>query len=518
MSSATLTQAALILPLGAAVFALLAGQSPVARGIARVLMAAAAAATATAGALAALGHDVLWQGFDPDAWTGLLAAGALAGAATAMSTRSVAVAAAAAVAGGTAAGSILAPDVLYLGVLLVASTAAFAVTAYAAPAASPLRRARVLLPLGIADALALAAFVAAGDQSLAIGPFSGTAGALLLAAAALRLGLIPSVVEDALRSGTGSLLLGPVRAQGALLATVALAGSSSRGLWLLALGALGAAIAAVRLMRSPDISALLVVPAAVAACGLGLGGHVAIAGAAAALAVAFVAVVLLAGSGEPTLAAPVAAFAPVGGSLLGFGLTGGAVWRLAAARPEFIPAAVALGAAAALSAVTAWQVTERARANPRPYGLRRPGSAWAVALTAAPAVAIAGFLAFAPAFAYERAGSAVALAAGAGQALVSPPESIAEGLGIAFAALALAGLLIGGGPRGTIPTGRAASPPRWMHGWAAALPAPRERSVEASRRASAKARPWLVLTAVAGIAALGLAVRLVLVAGERGWL
>ena len=514
MSDATLIQAALILPVGAAVFALLVEDGAGGRLIPMLLMVAAAASAAAAGVFAAVGNEVVWQRFETDAWRGVLSAGALAGSAAAMIRGGAGTRAALAIGGSAAAASIVSPDVLYLGVTLAVSSAAFAVASFAASHVSPLRRSRMLLPLIAADALAIGGLAIAARATLAFEPVSGAAGGLLLAGAALRLGLIPAIVDDAVRAEAGAIWLGPVRAQGALLAGLAVAGSSSRGFWLLALGAAGAAIASVRLSRDSDAAAVLVVPAAIAAAGIGLGGPVAIAGAALALAASFAALVMLQSSAS--LAVPTLSFAPAGGALLGFGLAGGALWRVAAARPEFVPAAVALGVAAGLAAVTAWEAAERGRATPSVA--RHAPAAFVAASVAVPALVVAGALAFAPGFAFERAGTAIALAAGAAPALVVPPESLSEGLGIAVAGLVLAGLLAGGLRRGTSATHRVDPPPRWMRGWAAALPAPREHSLDAMARAGRLARPWLIASAVATAAvAAGLA-RLVLTAGGRGWL
>lgn len=540
MRAAMAVQAALILPVLAAVVALVLEDGPGSRTAPAMLMLIAAGAAGTAGVLSATGHDVRWQSFDADAWRGLLAAGALLVAAASVGVASASgPRGAVAVGAGTAAGSLFAPDLLGVGLLLIVSTAAFAVASIVGRA-NPSARLRSLAPLAVSDALALIALSSAAGTSLVFAPLGRVPGTLLLVAAAIRLMPLPAWLEDAEPGGTGAAWLGAARAQGALLAMLAVAGQPARASALMTAGAVVAAVAAARLMHSPGMGSLLVVPGAIAAAGIGFGGAVATAGAAVTLVAAFAAGAL-AVARRPSMSAPVLAFAPAGAALLGFALTGGAIWRVAAARPEYVSVAIALAAAAGLAAVTAWRMqdpqpeplpSEPLPSGPLPSGpppllddetagddaadvgepepivVAAPRRAWAPVIVAAVALIVAVAPAFAPMFAYDHGAAFVAAAAGAPRSLTGAPEVFSEGLGIAIAALVLVGLLAGGRIPGGHDPAPAAAAPRWMRGWAAGLPV----------REASPVRAAVIATGVVAAVGLAFAVRLILVSGGRGWL
>jgi hypothetical protein len=562
---------ALLAPLLAAVIVVSFEESPVGRVLSRVAMFVGAAGAGLALARTLMGDRATWQGFVADPWRALLAAGALL-VSCAFSSRGTGWSrGAVAVAGAVGSAAIFAPDALWLGILLPATTAAYAVAALTVSEdpAVRLEAMRSTVALVVADLAAVLGLILGASKGLTLPPSSSTAAALLLAAGAIRLGLAPAATEDAVASGLGAAWLGPVRAQGALLAGFAVAAGGARATVLAGLGTAMAVGAAWRAFREHATEPLATVAAGVVAAGLGLGGPVGAAGAVLTLASSFAAWPLWLARRADGAAVPTFAFAPAGATFVGGVMIAGAALQAGAVRAPYLVIAVGLLVAAPLAVLTAWRArdpewagetvllwiqtddfevdgddvddaedeaarmvdeggppdaaviaTEDDAADHDEWVeggadvvVVRGGGALrllgiADALWVVPAILILVALVAQP----ERVRDFVAVPAaavlGAGRLLGTDPFGVDDTLGVIMAVLMVLGLAAAGGERAAaaeLPS----APPLWGRWWLA--PAPVTGSSELVRR-------WGLVAAVAGAATVGLAARLLLVASSRGFL
>jgi hypothetical protein len=525
----------LLAPLAGAVFAWSFADAV---GQRRFLVSVCAAA-ALGGAAYALvrtidGHGVAWRGFVADPWHALLAAGALMSVA-------VAAAAAEAVAGdhpppgeqatrahlaqalvfATGAGAVtplLVGSSHLLAVTLPLATVGLAASSLALAPDGPraLRARRAIVALATSDVLALVALGTALGSGAGLPPVLSTAaGGMLLAAALIRLGLVPIAwpAPDAARahSALGLLWLGPVRAQGFLLLVFSLRGARGLGYAAAAAGAATAFASAWSRDAEDDAGAALAsAGTGIAVLGFALGGPAALWGGILAAAGAFLApVAWTAGHRWADGARPSLGVLPAGGVFAGAVAVLIVAFDAGARRPGFL--ALALPAGAGVIGVAGRALS--ARAPGRRGGLVLAGGTAGLALVAALALAAL------PEHATRGLAFPVADALDEGRLLApSPPPGIGSDLGVVVVGAALLAFALGPGKTGTGGATARADTARFLAWWAAPGPAPSEGSSSARARADRIARPWGAAGVVLFVAAVVLALRLYAIAAGRGFL
>lgn len=454
-----------MLPIAAAIMALALSDTRGDRSVPSMLLGAAAVAAGVVAGFESTGDSIDYRGFEATTWGSILAAGALLCAARAtFATGDASARAAASIAGGLAAASMFAPDLLWLGVLMSATTlATFAAVALEG------EDLRGTLAAAGGDVLVLAGLAIASKDSLSLSPpVHDIAGVLVIAGAVLRMGVIPSLINE--RGTARPLVTGVLRAQGGFVCMLAVAGGSGRGIALASLGAAAGVVAWISGVMGKRYAAAAIMPAATAAAGFGLGGSIATIGAMAALAAG-----LAAAAAPRSFARHAYSVAPTGGLFFGVAAVFGVSMHLGASRPEYLPIAVGLGLGVLAATSSAWRTTGEQTDDRAPL------------LAGAASVLVLGALAFAPAAVRDQA-----LIPALGSATPGAVSSFAPttDLMIAAAVLAVLGLFIGG-------AGRAVSTPE-----AAAAPVVLPRPIVAG-----------LLAAQAGCAAW-----LFVSAGSRGWL
>ena len=521
-------------PIAGAVVAGAFGDIPAARRVSALLFSGAALAGAAYGLQRAIsGAGVDWRGFTMDPWRGVLACGSALAIAVAVARVEESPAAAgrqaAIFAGGAAAFvPLVVPGAHLLAVGLLAGTIGFGVVAFAEARSgeSPLRAVRSVAALVCSDILALVALGASLGRGviLPVHP-SATAGALLLAAAVIRLGIAPAggPAADASRASPalGLFWHGPVRAQGFLLGVMAL--GAGRGVAHAA-----AAVAALAILttsaaaRRDGVFAFAPFASAIALLGFALGGATATWGATLALAAGFAAWPARYGGRRisPLARASLVAI-PAGALLSGAALVLGVVLGTTASRPWYLALALPAlaGSAAALS--TIWRAAGEGAGDGDEASPPRVSSGipW---IPAALGIAAAAALAAAPARAASGIGIPVAASLGIGPLLSAGGDpGVPEGLAVLILAAGLIAFAAGPGsgrddaepaepsePAAVARRGGGVAGGRILSWWACA---PEARANEAVRR-------WAMGAAVLAALAAGLAVRVYIVAAGRGFL
>ena len=419
-------QLALVAPIAAAVVALAFAEESGAKAFPALLLALGLAGTMYAGIEQGLGHSAAWRGFEGSAFRELLAGGTLLCAVASMfRLRSSFSRGAACVAAGLVAASAFAPDGLWLGLALVASSVAIGVLMLI-ELGSP----APILQVAMSDVLAIGGLAIAGRGSLAFSAVKGAAGWLILFAGIVRLVVVLREREVLKRSGVRALMYGGVRAQGALLCVVGVAGSSARATALVVVAASGCAIAAfIGARGNPSIVVALIV-----AAGIGIGGSAGLWGVAAGLIALMVTAALevlpLEGSSQA-----IGGFAPLAASFVAAVLVSGVALRIGVRRPGYAVAGAAILAAAISNAARSWLAG-------RP--VQRPSGMLSGFLVGIPAVSALLLIAFAPGVARRSVFSHVAQSVGIERGLAPVREMPVPNLGLVIGVLAVVGFLLGG--------------------------------------------------------------------------
>ncbi|MEX2557297.1 MAG: hypothetical protein WEB06_16910 [Actinomycetota bacterium] len=508
----------LLAPLVGAVAAIAFAEVPTQRrALVAVCSAAILGGAATALVRSAASEAVAWRGFASDAWTALLSLGAVASIVAGIAraggrrrpapTEAVLFAAAAA---GVA--PLLVREVHLLAVTLPVSTLAFACAAVVSSRRETLGLAhrRAIAALALSDVAALLAIGTAVSSGTKLPPdLSITAGALLLGAVALRLGLVPLWwgAGDASRADPviAAIWLGPIRAQGLLLVPAAVAAGRGVAYAAAAAAAATASLFSVRALRNPDLGPAATVGVSLAVLGISLGGPVALWGAILCIAAAFASVpAWFAGRAARESIRPTVGVLPAGAMLPGAVLVVAATFEAAVVRPAFLAFALpALAATLVLAAAVSAGIPGRGL-HTRARGDRPAAALWgwlsvaaATALAALPVRAVHG-LAF-----------PVSDALGVGRLLrVGAEPGVAEDLAIVMVAVAVLAFLVGPGRAGSggPPAGSPRTPPRRFALLPARLPLPIAE------------REWSIAATVLMAASIGIAIRVYIVASGRGFL
>lgn len=500
----------------------------------RRLVVGACAAAMLAGAALALvrtvdGQPVAWRGFVFDPWRAVLVAGALLSSALAVARadeheRAGLVQAAFFAGSAALVAPLLVTGAHTLAVALPIGTAGLAVAAFAATGEGPslLRAARSVGVVAASDLIALVVIGMALSKGTHLPQGLSLAGGfLLLAAAAVRLGLAPlaAALDDAVEAdvGLGVLLNGGVRAQGFLLAGMAAGSHRTVAYAAAALAVFSLAVVAARvsIARSAEAPGASVASAgtAVALLGFALGGASATWGAVLALAAAFAAWPAWSAGASPGATARASLVAiPGGGLIAGAALIFSAVVDAGTVRPWFLALALpAIGASLALAAGV-WPGRDE----------EHMGERVAMGVFAGIALAVTLSLAAVPARAASGLGIPVGNVLGTGRLLsTGGAPGIAED--VAVVALAVALVAFAAGPGRTGGGGaphrsrimRLRSPLDW---WARAAAAPSYGSTIARDAATAAARRWGAAFALLFAVSIGLALRVYVVAAGRGFL
>ena len=506
----------LLAPLAGVIFAIAFAEAPSQRRVLVGVSSLAMLGGAAAGLVRATAREaVSWRGFEADAWTALLALAAIAPIAA-----GIARAARhprpgwteAALFGCAAAGvvPILVPSLHLLAVTLPVSTLAFACAAVAVSGGRPpkIRILRSVAALALSDVLLLLGLGTAVSAGTRLPPeLSTTAAALVVAGAAIRLGLVPLSWggDDAAAESRllGVVWLGPIRAQGLLILPFALSGGRSIAYAAAASAAATAAVSAATVLRRPDAMAISSIGAALAVLGLSLGGPSGLWGAALAIvATAAFAPAWYARGPARELGRTNAAAMPAGALLPAAVLVLTAAFEAAAVRPGFL--AFAIPATLATIGVGAAALTgPSAKARVRPGGVTGPllgalALAALVAVAALPQRATSG-LAF-----------PVADALGVGRLLgVGDGPGVSDELAVVMIGAAFLAFVVGPGRLGTggAPQRRRTDPPE------VTIPIPPVLSGFLEH-----ARAWKVAAAILLAASIGVAMRVYIVAAGRGFL
>jgi len=470
------------------------------------------------------GSEVAWRGFTLDPWRALLVFGAVSASAAAIarvertSRPSVSQAA---IFAATAAGiaPLVVPSSHLLAVTLPVSTLGVAVASFAAitDPSRALRSIRAVAALAASDALALVALGLALENGTALPPRPSTTGAaLLLAAALVRIGVTPGAGPAADAGGAhrsiGLLWLGPVRAQGFLLAVFAVGAHRSVAYAAAASASLAIVVAGTTASRRTDGGSLPALATGVALLGFSLGGAIPTWGAILALAAAFAGPVAFSAGGAWSAGARATLAAlPAGGLIAGSALVLGAAFGAGAIEPWFLAFAVPATAGLLAACGSVWVARGKA-----------PGSGLPAAFAASIGIATGLALAALPARAQEWLAIPVARNLGVGRLLsVGGEPGMAEGLALIVLAVAAIAFLAGpgrlgsGGAPGRVPIVRFAVALEW---WASSARAPEPGSGYAASRAANGTRRWMVAATVVFAVALGLAARVYIVAAGRGFL
>ena len=515
----------LVAPLAGAALAPAFGDVPVQRRALGVLCVAVALGGATWAVVRTVsGSGAAWRGFTVDPWRALLVFGAVlcsAAAVARVADGSRQGLTQAAVFAAIAAGlmPLVVSETHLLAVTLPVATAGIAVASFAS-AAEPgraLRAARAVAALAVSDALALVALGSALTRGTSLPPrLTTTAAALLLSAAAIRLGLTPvaGAAEDAqdAHGVMGALWLGPVRAQGFLLAVFAVGAHRGVAYTAAAVAALAILVAGVTSSDRDAGSSLAALGTAVAVLGFALGGATPTWGATLALVAAFAAPAAWSAGGAFSAGARASLTAlPAGGLLAGSALVLGAAFAAGAVEPWFLAFAVPAAAGLAAAAGMVW----RPREGPRTGGFARV-FAGTLGVTACLAIAAV------PERATTWLSVPIARTLGVGRLLsVGGTPGLAAGLAVivlgagVLAATAGPGRMGSGGPPGSGPARRLPLPLDW---WARAAGAPARGSTIAAGRAAFIARRWAIAATVMFAVAVGLAARVWVAAAGRGFL
>jgi hypothetical protein len=524
----------LVAPLAGAVFAIAFAEVPSQRR-ALVLLAGAVSLGGAAYGLqrAVASPPVTWRGFALDPWRALLVCGGMLSALVAASdadgkapaSRSALAQAATLVAAALMVVPLVVTTAHLLAIGLIAGTVGFAGACFASTRAgtSVLHAARAAGALAASDLLALVALGTALSHGAALPPrLSGAAGWLLAAAALIRLGVAPVAGPGADASGAGvaALWRGPARAQGLLLAVMAIGAGRSVAYALAAAGALAVGLAAVAALAGEFDDVIGGIGVGVALAGFAIGGPAATWGGTLAAAAAFAA---SAASSAPApmrdFARATLAVAPAGGLIAGAALVSSAAIGAATVRPWFFLLAIPLIAGALASVALVW----------RGPGERAPRAAPSAALAGALGIAVALALAALPGRAATGLGVPVAASVGTGR-LLSPGGETGVAHELAILAIAAAALAFAAGPgrlgSGGAPGVRGApgasrrdrGSPYAFRWWASAPDEPNPKSALASGLAASRARRYAIAAIVLFAASLGLALRIFVVASGRGFL
>lgn len=511
---------AVVAPLAAAVVALVFAGAAGERVAPIGLLIAAAGGAVAAAALSAIGEAQAWRGFDADPWRAALAAGACLAAAAAIKGRRPEERALHASLAGLAAASLFAPNALWLGLALPATTGVYGAVllAQARRAEDRVRALRALSAMLVADVVALVGLASAGRRGYSL-PVGVDGGAWLVAiAAAIRLGLWPALLEEAFLAGGAAPALGPIRAQGALLAALVAASGGAPSRTLAGVGAAAALAGGWRVVRDGSAPALAAVQAGIVAIGFGVGGPAGVWGAVLLVGASLAAwPPWLAGRGVQAARASLG-LAPAGAGLAGAALVCSAALQAAASHPAYLLLATPAIAAVAASAIGVWrterpeQPEEETQGDVPVSGVSRGGTALD-GLWLAPALGAVALLVVVPARVTSAFATRVAATLGLGRLLGGNDLGVGEDLGLWMAIAAVIGLAAAAG--GGEPAPREARPgaPRWAAWWSAAAPVPGAEAALAS-----SVGRWRRLAGALGIATLALAVRLYVLAAGNGFL
>lgn len=477
------------------------------RAVAAASLGAALVAAAVAFARSSGAGEAPLAGFVADRWRLVLVLGTLLGAAPALrgalrEERTPALDVALLAGAGATAASLLAGNVVAFGLLLAGSSVAFAV---AAEACGGMRARRAAAALLSSDALALLGLVLAASHGLTTPP-DPTVGAsvLLLAAAAIRLGLVPAAgaLDDAAAAhpSLAATALGGVRAQGVLLLVWSLGGPGGISRAILGLGAVSALWGGYRAAREGSVPAAATAHGGLIAMALALGGHASLWGAVLLAGAGFVIWPLLLSGGD--LGRAGAGLWALSAAMPGAALAGAAASQAAAGRPAYLPIAVAVAASAVALVASA------PRLQPPDWGARNgPTEATAAWWWVAPAVGLALAAAILPARALERVAVPAGEALGAPR-LLHPPEGLLEPgrLGFWIVVLLLVGLATRPVGARSAPGGSRPAPLPWSAWWGSAPRLPSARSGVGRARLYWGAQRWLAtsaaIAAVVGVLAL----------------
>jgi hypothetical protein len=516
----------LVTPIAGAVLAPAFGDVAVQRRVLAALCSAAAIGGAVWAVVRTVsGSEVAWRGLTLDPWRALLVFGAVAASAAAIARAdgtSRPGMSQAAIFAATAAG--IAPLVVtsshLLAVTLPVSTLGLAVASFAAISdpSRALRSVRAVATLAASDALALVALGLALEKGSALPPkLSTTAAAVLLAAAIVRLGVTPGAgpSADASRAhgSIGLLWLGPVRAQGFLLAVFAVGAHRGVAYAAAASAALGIVVVGTTASRRSRRGLLPALGTGVALLGFSLGGAIPTSGAVLALAAAFAGPVAFSSGGVWSAGARTTlSTLPAGGLIAGSALVLGAALAAGAIEPWFLALAVpaTVGLLAAVGSVWAAR-GEGGRASGFP-------AAFAASIGIATGLALAAV----PERTTDWLALPVAQSLGVGRLLsVGGEPGMADGLALIVLGVALIALLAGpgrlgsGGAPSRMPAVRFAVAFEW---WAWAARAPGRGSGFAASRAASETRRWTIVATALFAVAVGLAARVYIVAAGRGFL
>jgi hypothetical protein len=507
----------LLAPFAGIVLAITFAEAPSQRRVLVGISSLAMLGGAVAGLVrTAAAEAVSWRGFGADAWTALLALAAVASIVAGIA-RAGRVSNAgwteAALFASAAAGVVplLVPNVHLLAVTLPVSTLAFVCTSVVVSRGFPtgIRILRPVATLALSDLLVLLGLGTAISTGTRLPPeLSTTAAALVLAGAAIRLGLVPlSWGSDDATSGSpilASVWLGPIRAQGFLLVPFALGAGRGLAYAAAAVAAATALVGAALALRRPSLGSISSVGTAVAVLGLALGGPAGLWGATLAIAATFALIpAWYARDGARELAGPTAGALPAGALLPGTVLVATAAFDAASVRPGFLAFAVPVTLAA--MALGATVVAAAGRSG----GVRtRRGVAAAVfgGLSIAAVTAIAAV----PQRVMHGLAFPVADALGVGRLLrVGFEPGITDELAVIMIGAAALAFLTGPGPLGSggAPAARRIDPPE------VSVPVPR-----VVLGLLEHARAWTVAGAVLLAASVGIAIRIYVVAARRGFL
>ena len=455
------------------------------------------------------GSTVAWRGgFAMDPIRGILVFGALLVSAAALARAERAPTPSHARAGIFAAtAASIAPLVVTGSHLLVVAipvgSAGIALASYAAagPGARLLHAARAVAGLALSDALALVAIGLAIGKGTAFPPrLSTLAASLLLAAAFIRLGLVPvgpSRDANDTHAATGLLMLGPIRAQGLLFAIFAVGADRGVAYAAAALAVLSIVIAASTMTEPGREQGITAIGAGVALLGFALGGATPTWGAALAVVATFAGTAAWgAGGGWSALARGTAGALPAGGLVAAATLVVGSTFGVSASEPWFL--ALALPAITGLLIAVARIWSTSTSRNP------------SISSTFAGAVGVAAGLALAalPVRSVSWLGEPVARSLGVGRLLtVGGEPGIAASFAVIVIGVAAIAFLVGPGRT------NAGAPPAELD-----RPAMKAEADTVDGPASSDVRRWAYVAMFLFAVSLGVAVRVYVSAAGRGFL
>lgn len=397
-----------------------------------------------------------------------------------------------------------------LAVTILVSSAGVAVVTLvrAQPAALSARAGRAVTGLLASDALALLALGLSVNRGVALPPdLSSTSGALLLAAASIRLGLVPFsfVAEEAARGerAVAGLWLGPIRAQGMLFALFALDSERWVAHATAAAAAVTLAMCVINTTAKRSTTSLSTAGFALALIGFATGGSAATTGAVLALASAFAAWPMWRlGRAGAEAARPTLTAVPLGGLIAAVVAIGGPLLAAGAVRPVWLLLAVpAVAGTAALAVAGATAHAPSKRADP-----------FATLLIVGSGLGVLATFATVPARVASSFAVPVATTLGVGRPLAAGELGIAEDLAAVVMIAGVIALIAGPGrlSHGGAPApGRAVEKPlRWTAWWAAT----------GTSQRPGHSRRWNLAALILGAGTLGLAVRIYIASAGRGFL